>query len=76
MGSHVITCHRLGQAGAGGDLVPAAEEGGGLHRDQWRVRGQCEDSDGGRVGEVMLSLFQLFHTGFGAHNLFSLSPGK
>ena len=54
MGSHVITCYRLGQAGAGGDLVPATEEGGGLHRDQWRVRGQCEDGDGGRAGEVML----------------------
>ena len=42
MGLHVVTCYRLGQAWAGGDLVPAAEEGRGLHRDQWRVRGQCE----------------------------------
>ena len=40
---HGLICYyRLGQAGSGGDLVPAAEEGRGLHRDQWRVRGQCE----------------------------------
>ena len=38
----MVTCYRLGQAWSGGDLVPAAEEGRGLHRDQWRVRGQCE----------------------------------
>ena len=70
---HVTGWGKLGQEETWSRLLRKAEV-------SIATSGECEDNvrdgDGGRAGEVMLSLFQLFHTGFGAHNLFSLSPGK